>query len=213
MLVKVSTELEEVSAESYVRQAEEIFSRQVTKAADLTHPEAFIRARAVKLFSDGDSEADEKIQEMIEGRPALHDLDLLGQKTVADLTRQLLDVFLAPAWMQTDTVMAHARMFFDEYTVPEDPPADDVLAEGIRTDDQPMSDYYCYVLLDFVTADRDLEELPLASALTLTERLGLKDRFAEIARRELRLRKKQLEKIDNQKKTLLAQAGQNAESP
>ena len=45
-----------------------------------------------------------------------------------------------------------------------------------------MQDYYCYVLLDFITADRDLEEYPLAAALTLTEELGLKDRFSEIAR-------------------------------
>jgi len=213
MLVKVSTELEEVSAESYIRQAEEIFSKKATKAADLTHPEAFIRARAVKLFGDGDSEADEKIKEMIEGRPALHDLDLLGQKKVSGLTRQLLDVFLAPSWMQSETVMAHARLFFDEYTVSKGPHEVGPLAEGIKTDDEPMQDYYCYVLLDFVTADRDLEELPLAAALSLTEQLGLKKRFSEIARRELRLRKKQLEKIDKAKETLLAQASQTAESP
>ena len=47
---------------------------------------------------------------------------------------------------------------------------------------------------------------PLAAALVLTERLKLKDRFAELARRELRLRKKQLEKIDKEKDKLLAQA-------
>ncbi len=213
MLVKVSTELDDVSAESYIRQAEEIFSKKATIAADLTHPEGFIRARAVKLFSDGDSEADHKIREMIEGRPALHDLDLLGQKQVADLTRRLLDVFLAPPWMRSDAVLAHARLFFEDYAAPGDPQEDHALAEGIQTDDEPMRDYYCYALLDFVTADRDLEELPLAAALSLTERLGLKDRFAEIAKRELRLRKKQLEKIDTEKETLLAQASQAVESP
>ena len=62
-----------------------------------------------------------------------------------------------------------------------------------------MQDYYGYILLDFVTADRDLEELPLAAALVLAEKLGLKDRFTEIAKRELRLRKKQLETIDQDK--------------
>ena len=58
MLVKISTELEEVSAESYIRQAEEIFSKGPTKAAELTHPEPFIRARAVKLYADEDARAD-----------------------------------------------------------------------------------------------------------------------------------------------------------
>ena len=209
MLVKVSTELEEVSAESYIRQAEEIFSREATKAADLTHPEAFIRARAIKLWSDGDVRADAKIQEMIEGRPALDDLDLLAQTKVSNLTRRLLDVFLSAKWIQSDPVRAHARLFFEDYAVPQGPQQDRSLADDIKTGDKPMRDYYCYVLLDFVTADRDLEELPLAAALVLTGELGLKDRFVEIARRELRLRKKQLEKIDKDKENLLARVSKH----
>ena len=207
MLVKVSTALEQVSAESYISQAEEIFSTKATKAAEMTHPEAFIRARAVKLFSDGDQEADAKIKDMIEGQLALDDLDLLAQQQVAGLTRRLLDAVLAPPWMQTDAVMAHARLFFEDYSPPDKAQHDGSLANDIKTDDEPMQDYYCYVLLDFVTSDRDLEEMPLAAALSLAEKLGLKDRFFEIAKRELRLRKKQLEKIDKEKEKLLAKAG------
>ena len=199
-LVKVSTELEEVSAESYIRQAEEIFSKGPTKAADLTHPETFIRARAVKLYADGDDGADVKIAAMIEGTPALDDLDLLAQVKVSKLTRRLLDVFLSPKWIRSDPVLAHARLFFEDYAVPDDPHKDPALADDLETDDDAMLDYYCYVLLDFITADRDLEEYPLAAALTLTEQLGLKDRFSEIARKELRLRKKQLEQRSTRKK-------------
>ncbi len=212
MLVKVSTELEEVSAASYLRQAEEIFGRKATKAAELTHPEAFIRARAVKLFSDVDEAVDAKVAEMIEGRPALAELDLVAQTKVMALTRRLLDVFLRPAWMRSDPVMAHARLFFHDYAISEAPPDDSALAADLRTDDEPMRDYYCYVLLDFVSADRELEELPLAAALSLSERLGLKDRFLGIARKELRLRKKQLERIDAEKDALLAKAGEGAEA-
>ncbi|MBN2295977.1 MAG: M48 family metalloprotease [Pirellulales bacterium] len=213
MLVKVSTELEEVSAESYIRQAEEVFSRKAVKADNLTHPEAFIRARAIKLWSEGDYEADSKVEEMIEGRPALNDLDLLAQTIISGLTRRLVDVFLSPKWMQSDTVLAHARLFFEDYVAPESIREDPSLADDIKTDDEPMRDYYCYVLLDFVTSDRDLEEYPLASALKLSEQLGIKDRFAEIAARELRLRKKQLQKIDQDKNNLLAKAGQDTGSP
>jgi len=67
--------------------------------------------------------------------------------------------------------------------------------------------------LDFVTADRDLEELPLALALVQAEKLGLKDRFTEIAKRELRLRKKQLETIDQDKEKLVAKANEDPVSP
>ncbi len=212
MLVKVSTGVEDVSAASYLRQAEEVFSRGGAKAADLTHPEAFIRARAVKLYAGGDKDADAKVAEMIEGRPALEELDLVRQSHVAGLTRRLLSVLLRPAWMRSESVVAHARLFFPDYVPGEGPAEDAALKDDLRTDDDPMRDYYCYVLLDFVSADRDLEELPLAAALALTERLGLKDRFLDIARKELRLRKKQLERIDTEKDSLLAKAG-DYESP
>ncbi len=213
MLVKVSTGLEAVSAESYIRQADEIFSKTAVKAGELTHPESFIRARAVKLSSDGDVDVDAKIAQMIEGTPVLQELDLLAQKKIAGLTRRMIDLLLAPRWMRTDVVLAHARLFFDDYVPPAERHEDRALGEDMQTEDQPMRDYYCYVLLDFVTVDRDLEDVPLAAALLLAEQLGWKDRFAELAQRELRLRKKQLEKIDTEKESLLAKAGQADELP
>jgi hypothetical protein len=205
--------LEEVSPESFLRQADEVFSRGGAKTDGLSHPEAFIRARAVKLWADGDRDADCKIKDMLEGALELNNLDLLAQKRVAGLTRRLLDVFLSRPWMQTEPVLAHARLFFEDYLPPDSLLEDRALASDLRTNDQPMQDYYCYVLLDFVTTDRDLEELPLAAALLLTESLGLKDRFLEIVRRELRLRKKQLETIDQDKESLLAKAHESVASP
>jgi Zn-dependent protease with chaperone function len=209
MLVKVATGLEQVSPESYIRQAEEIFSNRPTKAAELTHPEAFIRARAVKLWFDADPEADTKVRAMIQGQPALDELDLVAQKEVAGWTRTLLDLLLWPKWFQTELVLAHARLFFDDFVPPDVHEEDPSLADAIRSEDQAMRDYYCYVLLDFATADRDLEELPLAAALSLAEKLGLKERFSEIAKKELRLRVKQLETLDQEKDELLAKAGKS----
>jgi hypothetical protein len=115
--------------------------------------------------------------------------------------------------MQTESVLAHARLFFEDYVPPQDMLEDPSLAEDLHTDDRPMQDYYCYVLLDFVTADRDLEELPLAAALVLAEKLGMKERFGEVAKRELRLRKKQLESIDQEKEKLLVKANKDPVCP
>ena len=99
-------------------------------------------------------------------RPAgIGNLDLLAERKVAGLTRRLIDVLLSRRWMQTELVLAHARLFVEDYVPPEELCDDPALAEDIRTDDLPMQDFYAYVLLDFVTADRDLEELPLAAAL------------------------------------------------
>jgi Zn-dependent protease with chaperone function len=213
MLLKVQTELEEVSPESFLRQADEVFGLGAAKTDGLTHPEAYLRARAVKLWADGDREAECKIKNMLEGEPELNKLDLLAQQRIAGLTRRLLDVFLSRRWMQSEPILAHARLFFEDYLPPESLREDRVLASDLRTKDRPMQDYYCYVLLDFVTADRDLEELPLAAAMLLAENVGLKDPFLEIVRRELRLRKKQLETIDRDKERLLAKANENIVAP
>jgi Zn-dependent protease with chaperone function len=213
MLLKIETQLEEVSPESYLRQAEEVFGHAGAKTEGLSHPEVFIRARAVKLWADRDPQSDRKIEEMLEGRPSLGNLDLLAQGKVAGLTRRIMDVLLSHRWMQSEPVLAHARLFFEDYVPPEELLEDPSLAEDLHTDDRPMQDYYSYVLLDFVTADRDLEELPLAATLLLAEKLGLKDRFIEIAKRELRLRKKQLETIDEEKEELLAKANEGPVSP
>ncbi|MCY2995331.1 MAG: hypothetical protein NTY19_46830 [Planctomycetota bacterium] len=212
MLLKVHTQLAEVSAESYLRQAEEVLSRGGVRTAESTHPEAFIRTHAIQLWSTADPAAEAKIRDLIEGRPVLDNLDLLGQQRVVGLTRRLLDVHLSHRWLQTELVLAHARRFFEDYVPPSDPLADPSLAEDLRTDDPALQDYYCFVLLDFVTADRDLEELPLAAALVLSETLGLRERFGEMVKRELRLRKKQFEKIDADKERLLAEASKDSHS-
>lgn len=206
VLVKTITGLESVSAASYLKQAEEIFARGPTCSEGLTHPEAFIRARAVRLWHERHDAAEERIAEMIEGPLKLDQLDLLGQQGVRELTERMMRSLLVPSWMHSDTLLGHARLFFQEFAPPPPDYQDPSLASDLRTTDTTLIDYYCYVLLDFVTADRDLEEAPLAAALQLAESLEFKDRFAEIARKELKLRKRQFEKVDREKHDLLARA-------
>jgi hypothetical protein len=206
MLVKMATGLDDVNAESYIRQADEIYSKGPAKTSGLSHPEAFIRARAIKLWHEGDETADAKIAEMIEGPLALDELHLLSQRKVADLTRRLVNALLSKSWMQTDTILAHARLFYPDYVAPPEQSNNAALAADLKTDDKPLQDYYCYILLDFATADRELELLPLAAALGLCEQFELKDRFLEIAKKEMRLTKKQLDKIDKEKGEMLERA-------
>lgn len=205
-LVKMVMGLDSVSPQSYLKQAEEIFTRETGPSKNITHPEMFIRARAVKLWSDKDDSAEAKITQMIEGPAELDGLDLLAQQRIAQLTRRMINLLLAPEWMQTDSMLGHARLFFDGYDPPASGHVDESLQADMRTTDKPLIDYYCYVLLDFVTIDRELEEGSLAAALVLAESLELKDRLMEIARKELRLTKRQLEKIDTEKKKLLKTA-------
>lgn len=203
MLVKVSTELSEVSAESYLRQADEIFCQQDARTEGLSHPETYIRARALRLWTEQGDDAGEAISAMLEGPLALEGIDLLGQRRVAALTRRLVDRFLSPTWFQSERVLAHARGFFEDYLPPAIGESDEAIAnEGFATElatrDPALQDYYCYLLLDFATIDRDLEELPLAAALVLAKQLSLADRFKEIVLKELKLTKKRLSQLEDQ---------------
>jgi hypothetical protein len=165
------------------------------KADQLTHPEPYIRARALQLFADQGTGANQEIERLIEGTAAMDELDLLGQQRIHLNTRHLLAYFLAPCWFRTDPVLAHARMFYADY-VPTDGNLEATFIEEISKAHQTVQDYYCYVLLDFVAVDRDLEETPLAAALVLSDRLGFEKRFAQIAVRELGLSKKRFATIE-----------------
>lgn len=205
MLVKVQTGVEQIDAESYWRQADEIFAHGPISTTGVTHPEAFIRARALKLWANRDPSANVAIEQMLEtGRDIKH-LDLLGQELVSGWTRRVIDRLLARKWFQAPLVLAHARLFFEDYTPPAVLDPDAVWATEIRSQ-AALHDYFCFVLLDFVSADRDLDEPSLAAALGLAEELGFKPRFLELARQELKLRKSPLEKVDERKEEILQEA-------
>jgi hypothetical protein len=205
-LVKTETGLSRVDAASYLKQADEIFAKGIARTDGITHPEAFIRARAAKLWHEQDGDVDAQVAAMIEGLPELATLDLIARTRVSALTRRLIDALLAHKPLRSEMLLSHARLFFDDYAPTSATPDVAQLAQDLATGDAELRDYWCFVLLDFATADRDLEDAPLAAAMALAEQLELKEPLAEIARRELRLRKKQLEEIDGRKVDILALA-------
>jgi hypothetical protein len=100
-LVKIQTGLSQVSAPSYLKQAEEIFAKGNVATEGLSHPETFIRARALALWQEQRDDAAGPISEMIEGAAALDALDLIGQARLSSATRRLLEQLLRPKWFQT----------------------------------------------------------------------------------------------------------------
>jgi len=211
MIVKMETGIAEVSAESYLRQANKIFSAEEPTTSGLTHPETYIRARALQLFGERGEAANDEIDRMIRGPLRLEDLDLLGQERVAGLTRRLIDSYLAPPWIRSEPLLAHARMFFADYHPPaksEHNAQDSRLADAIRTPDEKLQDFFCYVLLDFVTAESERDELPLAAAIRLAKQLGWSERFSAIAVQEMRLRKKEYQRLEEDAERLLREASE-----
>ncbi len=203
-LIKIETGLSEVSAESYLLQADEIFTRSSVQTDRASHPEPYIRARALRLWAEQGDAAHAEIERMIEGGLNLNRLDFLGQKRAANLTRGFLRTLLDPTWYHTESVLAHAKQFFADFTIEAEMTDNDSLKLELERGDATLRDYLCYLMLDFVTVDRDLGEVALAAALVLARRLGVDKRFAELAQKELTLSKKAFAKIDKDAEAILA---------
>ena len=203
-LVKIQTGLSQVSAPSYLRQAEEIFAKGNVATEGLSHPEAFIRARALALWRDCGDDATPKITKMIEGALSFDTLDLLGQARISTLTRRFLEYFLQPKWFQTTATLGHARLFFADFQPAKVRDAS-VLA-SLKFSDAALCEYFCPLLLDFVTADPELEDLPLMAALELSRQLQMDTQFEKFAAKELKLKPREVQKLKDQASAQLAKA-------
>jgi len=190
-LVKTTTGLAQVSAKSYLAQAHEVFSKSNPKTDQLTHPETFIRARALQLWVEGDASLDDTIARMLDGDDGLDDITLLQQVEMASLTRRFLAHLLLPDWFQTEPVLAHARLFFRDFR-----PADDsaIMAELAE---RPAShrEYFSQIMLDFCAVDTDLDDAPLARCLGLARDLGCLGAFEKLLTKELRVKVKDIKKL------------------
>ena len=211
-LVKIHTGLESVDPSSYLAQAEEIFAKDNPTTEGQTHPEVFIRARAIRLWSNGpvdvkdntlasmnarDPDTEKQIMGMIEGPPKVGELDLLGQELLSRLTKDLVNLFLQPTWLRTEKMLAHARLFFPQDNDLSDQGRDMVFQRitALQPYTQETADFFTYVLLDFATVDRDLEQNGLVAALKLADELGIGDRLEKVAMKELNAKKRDLTRL------------------
>ncbi|MEO1982002.1 MAG: hypothetical protein ABGZ24_15900 [Fuerstiella sp.] len=206
MLVKMETGLKDVSAVSYIEQANEVLSKGPTSSDGITHPEMFIRAKALQLRHDDPGHSDAALQTFVEGPLAFRDMDLLRQRSVTDLTMTFLQRFLRHEWLQTDLVMGHAKRFFEEFRLPDV----DINAGALKTSlsecDAQLKIYFGYLLLDFATCDADLEEAPLAAAFLFMNEVGMVSEFTTLLTKELKLSKRVLRQVQADAEKIVKQA-------
>lgn len=193
-LVKASTGLEKINAESYIKQADEIFSAEGSlKTVGISHPENFIRAKAIQLWHQKGEQAEEDIIKMIEGVSDIDQLDIFRQKELAQLTRQFLQLFLKPKWFQTTTVSSLAKQYFTDYVGDQNAMLTEVMIGTLKATHQSVKDYLAYVLLDFTLADPSLEEIPAGWAFQFSEDVQLKDTYEEAVKKEMKFSDKKLQ--------------------
>lgn len=203
VLVKVQTGLSEVSAASYLRQADEVCGAEQPVSDGVSHPEAFVRARALRLWCERVPDAEAWIAGALQGPLSLDTLDLVAQQRLTDLTERVVAQFLRPRCLRSDGLLAHARQFFPAFT-PVD--ADDTpLAAEVATA-PGVHDYVGAVLMDFAAADRTLDDVPLAAAFDLAIRLGLADAFERAVLKDLRVPRRRVGRLRADAAAVLAQA-------
>ncbi|MDO6433416.1 M48 family metalloprotease [Flavitalea sp. BT771] len=224
MLLKMATGLSVVHADSYIRQAEAIFAGGPgVQSASLTHPENFIRTRALQLWGDierngtlsqqgdtadnepsasggtntsvhsGKAGPDPVIAQMIEGVMDLDRLDVLAQKNLAGLTEGLVVYYLRPKWFRSAPVVSLARQYFADLSPDAEGDIEKLKAFLVGAH-ASIREYFAYVLLDFALADPDLEDVPAGYALRLAGDLGLLEVFEPVMKKELSYTDKQWER-------------------
>jgi Zn-dependent protease with chaperone function len=190
-LVKTTTGLSHISARSYLAQAQELFAKSKPRTDQLTHPETFIRARALQLWSEEDPSLEPTIARMLDFDEGLDDLTLIQQAELATLTRRFLAHLLSPDWFQTEPVLAHARLFFPDFQ----PAADAQVISEIEKLPAAHREYFAQLMLDFCAVDPDLNEAPLPRCLEIARDLGCLGSFEKLLGKELKLKAKELKKL------------------
>ncbi len=205
-LVKTQTGLTEVSAASYLKQSDEICTPGKLTTQAHSHPEVFVRSRALRLWCEADPAADSWLASMLEVPLSIDTLDLLGQQALSRLTRRVLGQLLRPRFMRSEGLLAHARRFFPDFQ--PDAARDESLPPSVLAA-AGTHEYIAALLLDFAVADRELDEVPLAAAVETARWIGVADAFERLAVKELRLPKRQFNKIKQDAVALLQRAEQH----
>lgn len=189
-LVKITTGLEKVSAESYLNQADEILSRIEEGSTGVTHPEMFIRAKSLKLFSEDLENYFTNIDKIVIGKNDLHQLNLFSKLEVFELTKQLIHIILKPNWTQSENASVLFRHYFKEYTKNSNALITDEFKEKILNSKDSLKNYYTYVMLDFALCDPEISEPFLGHIFDVSEQLELEKNMKNTLKKELKLTEK-----------------------
>jgi len=203
-LIKVTTGLKSVTPSSYLEQAEEILEKYKQGSDGLSHPELFIRAKALDLLAT-DPPRIGQTELLVRGAIDAKRLDILGQQALSAVSRKLVDRLLAAPFMRNDYTLNLAERYFPGYGEGDAEPIDGDSSESksaaaslkaeVNATAKSCHDYFAYLLLDFATVDPESGDAHLAWSLDLAGQIGLFPVYEPIARKELKRKKDELTKL------------------
>jgi predicted SprT family Zn-dependent metalloprotease len=184
-LVKVETGLEKISAANYIKQADEVLAKLEKGSSGESHPESFIRAKSIDLYSRKEQEAYKEISDIILGKLNLFHLNIFTKEEVQETTRDLIHLIMKPKWMQSEHHKAHYQQYFQEFKTNSSAMISPEFKEKITSGSSSMKDYYSYVMLDFALCDQEISEPASGHVLDLAEQLEISDALTKILKKEL----------------------------
>lgn len=193
-LVKVDTGMGSVDPAAYLRQAEEIETQDALASKAPTHPETFLRARALSLWWNGSADMQAWLDTRLQGPLALERLDLPGQLHVQQQTRGFIASFLAGTALASDALLARVRMMFPDWSGTE-PALNPRLDTGPNTG---LDDYWNAMLLDLALADPEQQDAAMLRAGQVARLLGIFDGFETSLRRDAGMNKRELDRFKRQ---------------
>lgn len=192
VLVKVMTGLGTVDPQAYLRQAEEL-EANATRSEGLSHPETFLRARALDLWWEDSPKLEEWLDQRLRGPISIEALDLLRQRELADMTHGFFARLLKDAQGEMDEVVSQIRRFFPRFK-PHDAPLD-LARIGPEQIDDSTRGYFISLMFDCAMADLDARDVVLAAAAKTAREIGATDQFKAALKRDLGWTKGQIDRL------------------
>lgn len=192
-LVKTTTGLANLSARSYLAQAAEIFSKSRPRTEEYSHPETFMRARALDLWVQEDDDLLATVTWMLDLDDSLDSLTVTDQTQLTQHTRRFLAQFLRPVWFQSQAVLGHARLYFPDFQA--DAERDRALAPALAELPAPQREFLGQVMIDFCAVDPDLEDAPVIAALAWARELEILGAFEKMVTRDLKIKARDLKRL------------------
>lgn len=193
VLVKVMTGLTNVDPEAYLRQAQEVEAAS-GKSRGFSHPEAYVRARALQLWWADDPELPDWLEKQLQGPLSIEALDLMGQSRLTQITRGFLARFMAELAIGSDEVLTQLRAVFPDYGKGEEEPLDLATIAAERIDDATR-DYFIALMFDLAMADPDATEASMLAAAKIAAAIGATERLNAALRRDLKWTKARADRL------------------
>lgn len=191
-LVKTMTGLSAVDAQAYLRQAAEAESDAKASQGE-THPEIFLRARALDRWWRDEPDVETWIEARIRGQLSLATLDLPRQLEATAFTRAFLSRLAEHPAADPEATGNLLRRYFPDWRPGDTAIADAALAPERL--DSSFQDYLVALSIDVAMADPNSRDALLTAGAELASLYGAADRYRAALKRDLKLSKTSIDRV------------------